>query len=117
MKMFQSYQAIWNDAYQDIDEVILEHAGISPDKWYIDRDFPKIAPADVLQAATALTQILQVLPALGDSEDVKQIALLTLGINDPAEVLDALAKEVKANPELALSRALKLFRESLSKKE
>jgi len=117
MKMFQSYQAIWNDAYQDIDEVILEHAGISPDKWYIDRDFPKIAPADVLQAATALTQILQVLPALGDSEDVKQIALLTLGINDPAEVLDALESATKGNANIALIKALREFRESLSKKE
>ena len=116
-KMIQSYQAIWNDAYQDIDEVILEHAKISPDKWYVDRDFPKIAPADVLQTATALTQILQALPELGDSEDVKQIALLTLGVNDPAEVLDALAKEVKANPDIALAKILKQFKESLSKKD
>jgi len=117
MKMFQSYQAVWNDTYQDIDEVILEHAGISPDKWYIDRDFPKITPIDILQVATALTQILQVLPALGDSEDVKQIALLALGVNDPAEVLDALSKEAKANPSAALGRVLKQFRESLNKKE
>lgn len=117
MKMIQSYQSVWNDAYQDIDEVVLEHANIAPDKWYIDRDFPKIAPADILQAATALTQILQVLPALGDSEDVKQIALLTLGVNDPAEVLDALAEVVKKNPEIALARDLKRYRESISKKE
>jgi hypothetical protein len=117
MKMFQSYQAIWNDTYQDIDEIILEHNNISPEKWYIDRDFPKIAPADVQQAAQALTQILSVLPALGDSDDVKQLALLILGVNDPAEVLDQLAKEVKKNPELALTRALRQFRESLNKKE
>jgi len=88
MKMFQSYQAVWNDAYQDIDEVILEHAGVAPDKWYIDRDFPKIAPEDVGLAATALVQILQVMPDLADSEDVKQIALMTVGVYDPAEVLD-----------------------------
>ena len=117
MKMFQSYQKVWEDTYQDIDEVILEHAGISPDKWYIDRDFPRIAPADIAQVAQALVQILQVLPALGDTEDVKQIALMTLGVNDPAEVLDALAKEVKANPSIALTRVLKEFRESLNKKE
>jgi len=117
MKMFQSYQQVWNDAYQDIDEVILEHADIKPDKWYVDRDFPKIAPADILQAATALTQILQVLPELGDSEDVKQIALLTLGVNDPAEVLDQLEEVIKKNPNIALARDLKWYRESISKKE
>jgi hypothetical protein len=117
MKMFQSYQAVWNDAYRDIDEVILEHAGIPPEKWYIDRDFPKIAPEDVLQAATALTQILQVLPALGDSEDVKQIALLTLGVNDPAEVLNALESKTQGNANIALIKALRKFRESLNKKE
>lgn len=117
MKMFQSYQKVWADAYQDIDEVILEHAGVPPDKWYIDRDFPAIAPADVAQAATALVQILQVMPELGYSDDVKQIALLTLGVNDPAEVIDALSKEAKTNPEVALTKAIKIFRESLNKKE
>jgi len=115
MKMFQSYQAIWNDAYQDIDEVILEHAGIAPDKWYIDRDFPKIAPEDVALAAQAMVQILQVLPELGYSDDVKQIALMTLGANNPQEVIDALSKEAKANPEVALTKALKIFKESLKK--
>jgi len=113
MKMFQSYQAIWNDAYQDIDEVILEHANIAPDKWYIDRDFPAIAPADVAQAATALVQILQVMPALGDSDDVKQIALMTLGVNDPAEVLELLTQEAKTNPDLRLTKAIKIFREAI----
>jgi len=42
---------------------------------------------------------------------------MALGVNDPSEVLDQLAKEVKANPELALSKALKQLRESLKKKE
>lgn len=114
MKMFQSYQAVWNDTYQDIDEVILEYNKVPADKWYIDRDFPAIAPADVSQAATALVQILQVLPQLGDSDDVKQIALMTLGVNDTAEVLAALSKEAKGNPEVALTRVLKQFREVLS---
>ena len=114
MKMFQSYQTIWIDAYKDIDEVILEHAGILPDKWYVDRDFPAIAPADIAQAATALVQILQVMPELAFSDDVKQIALMTLGVNDPAEVIDALSKEAKGNPDIALTRVLKEFREVLS---
>ena len=117
MKMIQSYQAIWNDAYQDIDEVVLEHAGIPSDKWYIDRDFPKIAPADVTATAQAMAQILQVMPELADSDDVMQIALMTLGINDPAEVIDALKAEVGSSESLRLVKALKEFRESLKKKE
>lgn len=116
MKMFQSYQKVWEDTYQDIDEVILAHNQVAPDKWYIDRDFPAIAPADVAQAATALVQILQVMPELGYSDDVKQIALMTLGVNDPAEVIEQLEKEAKSNPELALTKALKVFRESLEKR-
>ena len=115
MKMFQSYQKVWSDAYRDIDEVILEHAGVAPDKWYIDRDFPAIAPEDVVAAATAIVQILQVMPELGYSDAVKQIALMILGINDPKEVIDALAKVAESSPSVKLTRALKDFREAIKK--
>jgi len=117
MKMFQSYQKVWKDAYQDIDEIILEHNQVPPNKWYIDRDFPAIAPEDIAQAAQAIVQILQVMPELGSSDDVKQVALMALGVNDPAEVIAALAKEAKRNPEAALARALKQFKEAITKKE
>ncbi|MCK4649537.1 hypothetical protein KAT51_08440, partial [bacterium] len=116
-KMIQSYQQVWNDAYQDIDEIVFTHNDIPLDKQYVDMDFPAIAPEDVAAAATAIVQILQVLPQLGDSDDVKQIALMTLGVNDPAEVLDELAKEVKKNPSVELTKVLKRFRESITKKE
>lgn len=117
MKMFQSYQKVWGDTYQDIDEVILEHNQIPADKWYIDRDFPTIAPADVAQAAKSLVDILTVMPEFAYSRDVQQIALLTLGINDPAEVIEQLAEEPKGAVEARLVKVLKQFRESLSKKE
>lgn len=117
MKMFQSYQKVWSDAYQDIDEVVLEHAGISSDKWYIDRDFPVIAPEDVAAIATALVQILQVLPELGYSDDVKQIALMTLGINDPKKVIDALSKEAIKNPNIELAKTLRRFKESIKERK
>ena len=113
MKMFQSYQAVWIDTYKDIDEVVLAHNQIPPDKWYVDRDFPAIAPADIAQAAMALVQVLQVMPELALSDDVMQVALMTLGIDDPAEVIDQLAKEAKANPERELVIALKQFREAV----
>ena len=117
MKMFQSYQKVWSDAYQDIDEIVLEHSGVAPDKWYIDRDFPAIAPEDVAAAATAIVQILQVMPELGYSDDVKQIALLTLGINDPAKVLKGLEKAAKSDPSIEAARAIRRLTEALKKKE
>ena len=113
MKMFQSYQAVWNGAYQDIDEIILEYADVPPEKWYIDRDFPPIAPPDVEGMSQALTQVLQAIPDLAYATDVKQMALLLLGINDPAEVLDALSKESLTNPSIALTKVLRQFKESL----
>ena len=63
----------------------------------------------------SLLDILTILPEFAYSPDVKQTALMALGINNPAEVLDALAKEAKANPEVALTKALRGFRESLQK--
>jgi len=113
MKMFQSYQAIWGDAYKDINEVVFNHNDIPEDKQYVDIDFPNIAPEDIALAAQAIVQILQVMPELGYSEDVKQIALMTLGVNDPAEVLEELGKAEESNPEIKLAKALKQFRESL----
>jgi len=114
MKMFQSYQAVWADAYKDINEVVLAHAGVPEDKWYVDMDFPNIAPEDVALAAQAIVGILGVMPQLADSPDVQQIAMMTLGVNDPAEALEQLlAKESKGNPQVALIKALRKFRESL----
>ncbi len=116
-KMCQSYQAIWGDAYQDIDEIVYAHNGIPEDKWYTDRDFPAITPEDISQSADNIQKVLQTIPELASSDDVKQIALMTLGVNDPAEVLDALGKEEGGAMEARLIRVLKQFRESLIKKE
>ena len=118
MKMFQSYQKVWEDTYQDINEIVFTHNNIPENKQYVDMDFPAIAPEDVSQAADNFVKILQVLPELGDSSDVKQVALMTLGVNDPAEVLDELGKtEETGTTEARLLRAVKQLREALIKKE
>jgi len=117
MKMFTSYQKVWEDAYKDINSIILEHNNVPPDKWYVDMDFPLIAPEDILQAATAIVQILGVFPEFASSPDIQQIAMLALGVNDPAEALEQIAKEAKSNHDVALIKALKQFRESLKLKE
>jgi len=38
---------------------------------------------------------------------------MTLGVNDPKEVLEGLTKEVIRNPDLTLAKALKGLREAL----
>jgi len=117
MKMFQSYQKVWEDTYKDINEVVFIHNGIPEDKQYVDMDFPNIAPEDVALAAQAIVSILQVMPELGTSDDVKQIALMTLGVNDPAEVLDELGKAEESDPNIKLAKALKQFRECVIMRE
>jgi len=117
MKMFQSYQKVWADTYKDINEIVLAYNNVPDDKWYVDMDFPPIAPADEGLVAQALSLILPQMPQLADSPDVQQVALMLLGIDDTAEVLDALSKATESNPEVALTRVLKQIRETLSKKE
>lgn len=117
MKMIQSYQKVWADTYQDIDEIVYIHNGIPEDKWYTDRDFPAISPVDYVAMAQSIQQIVQVMPDLGFSPDVMQQALLSMGVNNPGEVLDELAKEVKKNPSIELTKILRQFKEILIKKE
>ncbi len=117
LKMFQSYQAIWGDAYNEIDDLVLEHNNISPDERYIDRDFPAIALEDALAVAQALAQIITVIPSFVDSRDVQQQALIALGINDPSEVLDELeklAKESAGDVNVKLAKALREFKEVIN---
>ena len=54
------------------------------------------------------------MPELGESDDVKQIALMTLGIDDTAEGRDTLSKADEANPSIALTKALRQFKEVIS---
>lgn len=120
LKMFQSYQAIWDGAYQDIDEIVLAHNNVSPDKWYVDRDFPKITGEDVAGVAMAIKDTVSTFPQFADSPDVQQVALMNIGIDDPAEVIEALG-EISTEPndepasEAKLLKAVKLLREAVIK--
>ena len=117
LKMIQALQKVWADFYQGMDEVVLEHNSIKPDKWYVDRDFPLIAPRDVAAAADALQKMVMTFPRFADSPDVLQKELMTLGIDDTAEVLDALDEVAKSNPDTDLLRAVKQLREVISRRD
>lgn len=112
LKMCQSYQQIWQDTYTNIDNLILDNAGVAPDKWYVDRDFPPITPEDAAAVAQSILAIAQSMPELTASPEVQKLALTAIGINDPQEVLDALAKE--SNPNVEVLRALKRMKEVLA---
>jgi len=112
-KMFESYQSIWDGAYQDIDEIVLFHNKVPADKWYVDRDFPRIDEDDVAAFAKAIMDTVGTFPEFAESPDVQQVALMNIGIDDPAEVIEALTQEAKKNPSIKLLKAVKAFKESL----
>lgn len=111
IKMFQSQQQVWEDFYQSIDEVVMAHNDIAPDKWYVDRNWPPIAPRDVAAAAKAIVDLVGAFPEFAEVDAVKQAALLTMGIDDPAEVLETLENVIKGNPDAKFARSLREFRE------
>lgn len=116
LKMFQSYQSVWSDAFQDIFDLVLEYNQVKSD-WYTDKNFPAIAPEDMFSAAQAILQIVTAFPEFASVPDVQTQALLALGINDPAQVLEQLNKESKGDPRIGLARELKRFREKIDPKE
>lgn len=110
VKMFESYQSIWEGAYRDMISFVLNQKGITdPEKMFVDIDFPAIAPDDVMQAADAIVKMIQAIPDISYADEVRQLALTTLGINNPQEVLDQLTKDNESMPEVALSKELKKF--------
>ena len=116
-KMCESYQSIWQGAYEDIFNLVLEHNDIPEDKRYVDIDFPEVSEEAAASIAQSIALIAQVFPEFANSDDVKQIALMALGVNNVKEVLEQLSKEAKSDPNVALAKALRLFRESLKKED
>ena len=123
IKMIQSEQQVWEDLYEDIDNAVLAHRKVSPDKWYVDRNWPPISPRDASEFAKAITEIVGAFPPFGTSKAVMQAALSSLGIDDTAEVIEELEKieqeeEAKGNPDvhiLKLTRVLKEYMEGRQK--
>lgn len=114
MKQFASLQMVWGDTHKDLDDIVLDHNKVSEDKRHVDRDFPPITPQDVAEAAEAIVKVVGVMPQFAYSRDVQQMALMTLGINNPGEVLDALDKaEESGNIDARLAKTLREFTLSL----
>lgn len=110
LKMCQSYQNLWRSAYETIDNLVLEHAGIAEDKRYVDRDFPDITPEDAIALAQSLQMITTAFPEIVTSREVLQRALFALGISNSNDVINQIQKE-SGMPEVRLARVLREFRE------
>ena len=117
MKMFKSYQLFWGSGYEDLDEIVLAHNGISESNWYTDRDFPPIAPHDAAAGAEALVKVIGVMPDFAFAPEVQQLALMLLGINDAAEVLAAMENAIESggNVDAKLAKVLREVARSLNK--
>lgn len=112
MKMFQSYQATWADAYDDINQMVLVHNSVPEDARYIDMDFPPITPADESEMAKNIVAIGMAFPEFLSNRDVMQQALMSLGIHDTNEVIDEImGTGGKESNIFALTKALRKFRE------
>lgn len=107
-KMTQSYQQVWSDFYDSIDNFNFDQASIpDDDSRHVDRDFPSIAPEDQAAMAASIQQIVASFPQFVDLRDVMQQALMSIGVLNTNEVLDELEKIMaKAEKEKAERKAL-----------
>ena len=115
IKMFQSYQSIWRDTYQDICNIVLEHNDIPKEKRHIDFDFPDITPENASDVAKNIAALIPVMPELSYSKDVLQKALMSVGISDVANAIEELEKSARESDgrgdvNLKLAKILKEFR-------
>jgi len=67
--------------------------------------------------AQSMSVLCQTFPQFADSKDVKQRALMILGIQNANEVLEQLSSETKGDRGAALAKELRQFRETLKKEQ
>ena len=122
IKMIQSEQQVWEDTHEDIDNAVLAHKGIRPDRWYVDRNWPPITPRDATELSKAIVDLVGAFPSFGTADAVMQAALASIGIDDTAEVIENLQaaedeEEAKGNPDAELLRTLRAVREHLERRQ
>ena len=106
-KMFASYQTVWADLYRQIANAVMLNANVEP--MPVDFDFPAITPEDSGAVAASIAQLMVAFPALANSPDVMQQALMSIGVNNVQAVIDSLSKESR-DPAVVAAEALRKFR-------
>ena len=90
IKMFESYQSVWEDTYNDICDIVLNEAGVSEEKRHIDWQFPSITPEDAAGIATNIAMLIPVLPELAYCDEITQAALMACGVKDINDAIEQL---------------------------
>lgn len=118
IKMFESYQAVWEDTYNDIIDIILDAAGVPEGNRQVDWEFPKITPDDAAGIAENIAALIPQLPELGYSDEIMKAALMACGvkdINEALEQLTALAVEDEAKQAEQEKQQAELTKQYLAK--
>jgi hypothetical protein len=113
IKMFNSYQTLWLEAYKDISDIVLEHNNIAEADRIFDFDLPAITPEEASTIATNIAALIPAIPRLATSEDVLQQALMSIGVKDIAQAIEKLEGIEESNKTVALIKALQSFKETL----
>ena len=113
VKMFNSYQTLWLEAYKDISDIVLEYNNIAEADRIFDFDLPAITPEEAAGIAANIAALIPVIPSLATSQDVLQQALMSIGVQDIAQAIERLEKTTESNPNVALIKALQSFKETL----
>ncbi len=87
---FEAHQQFWADVYDNIFTYVMNKNSISPDKQFVDIDFPPIVESEMAQMIEAITKAVTAFPEL-DGNDMRKLVLTTLGVNNPDEVLAGIA--------------------------
>ena len=118
IKMFESYQAVWEDTYNDILDIILDAAGVPEGNRQVDWEFPKITPDDAAGIAQNIAALIPQLPELAYSDEVLKAALMAIGvkdINEALEQLQTLAAEKDAEQAQQDAQQAELTKQNLAK--
>jgi hypothetical protein len=99
LKMFESYQQLWADAYRDLFSVVLDE-DLDTEPAIIDVDLPPILADDLQKLGTFITAVAGVFPEVKVPE-VLQMCLISLGINNISEVMDAIKVQREKNDKAA----------------
>lgn len=107
---FEAHQQFWADVYDEIFSFVMNKNHIPPADQFVDIDFPPIVEGELAPRVEAITKVITAFPEL-DGDQMRKLALTTLGVNNPDEILKGITPEEAAAPRLA--KAIKEFTAAL----
>jgi len=117
VKMFNSYQTLWLEAYEDISNMVLEYNHIDEEDRVFDFDLPAITPEESSAIAKNIAALIPQIPRLADSDDVLQQALMSMGIKDVEQALKNITDNKESLTTSMLIRTLRNFKEEIEEKK